>query len=243
MIRVGRITYTGKTQDPLPTYPNYEQIVVMTKSSKYGSLSPYELKDNQGRIMENLWQFSKVYSNVPKITQRKSRFNKQVIWRHPAEDHYDSSTDTLTPEYHKWRKKGFNCKHSIRYPVGFHYRHKCLFATKKVNPIKKLNYVESRKEIYVPLYINMVRKEKQYQDLVNKLKNGINLLILEVDGPHQESMDYYKKTYNVPDDWIDKKTIEVNENNMKIMLNDEKHNFGHGYCLGIALLNLENKLI
>ena len=28
----------------------------------------------------------------------------------------------------------------------------------------------------------------------------------------------------------------INQNNMRVMLNDAKHPFGHGYCLAMALL-------
>ena len=66
-------------------------------------------------------------------------------------------------------------------------------------------------------------------------------MIIEVDGPHQESLNYYKHTYGVSEDFIDKNTISVNENNMKIMLNDTKHPFGHGYCLAMALLDKDEE--
>ena len=67
-------------------------------------------------------------------------------------------------------------------------------------------------------------------------QQGTNLLIVEVDGPHQESMSYYKQRYSVADDFIDDNTVEVNEQSMKIMLNDPKHPFGHGYCLALAVM-------
>jgi len=51
-IRVGRITYE-KGGAVHPVYEGYTPIVVLTKSSKYGDLGPYELKDENGRIMEN----------------------------------------------------------------------------------------------------------------------------------------------------------------------------------------------
>lgn len=70
------------------------------------------------------------------------------------------------------------------------------------------------------------------------LKDGKNLLIVEVDGPHGESLDYYKKKYKVDDNFIEDDTILATKENLKIMLNDTKHAFGHGYCLAVALLNL-----
>jgi hypothetical protein len=106
-------------------------------------------------------------------------------------------------------------------------------------PVIVANYtgnVESRKKIYMPQYIKMARKTKEFAKLKKMLKDGKNLLIIEVDGPHQETMDYYREKYDVPDDFIVGSTILVNDKNMNIMLNDPKHPFGHGYCLGWALL-------
>ena len=129
---------------------------------------------------------------------------------------------------------------AIRYPVGYHYRHKCLFALADDNvgeiDFTPLNYIEARKKIYYPLYTRLVRKENQFKELKGRLDQGENLLIVEVDGPHQESLDYYKDKYMVDDNFIEKKTLLANRDNLSIMLNDPKHPFGHGYCLAAALL-------
>jgi DNA polymerase elongation subunit (family B) len=100
-----------------------------------------------------------------------------------------------------------------------------------------LNYIESRRMIYLPLYASMLQGQPLFEKLRLLHNQGTNLLIVEVDGPHQESMPYYKQRYNVPDDFIDDdNTIDVNEQSMKIMLNDPKHPFGHGYCLALAVM-------
>ena len=46
--------------------------------------------------------------------------------------------------------------------------------------------------------------------------------------------------YNVKNDFIENDTIIANYDNLKIMLNDEKHAFGHGYCLAMALQEYDN---
>jgi len=67
-IRIGRRVYNnGIPCDP--HLPNYTNIICMIKSSnnEYGVLSPYNLKTQptkkypNGIILENAWQFSKVY--------------------------------------------------------------------------------------------------------------------------------------------------------------------------------------
>jgi hypothetical protein len=233
-MRVGRCRYvSGKRVDPV--YPGYEKIVVLMQGhSKWGCLGPYMLKDPQGRIFENIWQFSKVYQSIPKSVQRYSRFDPRIIWSHPAETHVDS-TGKLTPAYEAWRKKGQHAPDPIRYPVGLTHRKKCLYALADGSD-KELSYIESRKEIYVKLYISMVKQQGMYTVLLNKLKNGQSIMIVEVDAPHQEDLSYYKTQYGVNDDFIEDHSMEATIENLDIMLNDSKHPFGHGYCLAMALL-------
>lgn len=60
------------------------------------------------------------------------------------------------------------------------------------------------------------------------IRKGKNILIIEVDGPHQEYLNYYKETYSVPDDFIVNGTILATPKYLDIMLNDTKSPFGHG---------------
>ena len=240
MIRVGRVKYTN-----VADFPDYKPITVMTASSEYASLSPYLLKNDKGQIMENLWQFSKLYINVPKTTCNYSRWNKIVTWDHPAETHIIDSQ--CTPEFANWRNKGYNCGYAIRYPVGFHHRHNCVGSFYGGDDLGKcsgiLNYIDSRKELYVPLYHKLVIQQRQFTELRELLDNDVNLLILEVDGPHQDSLHYYQNKYNVGNDFIIDDTVIVTKENMKILINDKKHPFGHGYCLGASLLGIQEEIV
>jgi hypothetical protein len=240
MIRVGRCVYeNGQRKDP--SYEGFRTILVLTKSSPYASLSPYCLEDEHGRNMENIWQFSKAYETVPKTVCKYSRYDNRIIWSWEAERHAtkleDGSYD-LNEKYFIWRNAGMLAKDAIRYPVGFKDRHKCLFSLKeedgKILP-KALNYVEGRKEIYLPVYTKLVKKEKQFFELKERLKKGENLLIVEVDGPHSESLPHYQEKYNVDKDFIIGNTMLATKENLSIMLEDTLHPFGHGYCLAVAL--------
>jgi len=229
MIRVGRCN-----GNKMPSYKNFVNIVVLTKSSAYGEIGPYLLKNEYDQIFENVWQFSKVYEKVPKSTQRYSRYDSKIIWDHPAETHVKNGK--LTPEYFKWREAGMNAIYPIRYPVGMQDRHTCLYSLVDPNePDKQLNYIEARKEIYLKEYVALVKEQPKFKELQRMLKKGINLLIIEVDGPHQESLAYYQKKYGVDQSFIEQDTMLATPENLDIMLNDEKHAFGHGYCLAIAL--------
>lgn len=177
-----------------------------------------------------------MYKKVPATKNYYSRFNKTVIWEHPAETHVDDEKEEPNEKYWAWREKGMNNKYAVRYPVGFSMKNRssCLYS---IWEGKKYDYIEARKNIYMPVYINLVKKHEKFKKLKKMLADGTNLLIVEVDGPKEESLDYYKEKYGVADDFIVNSTIEVTEKNMEIMLNDPKHAFGHGYCLAIALLN------
>lgn len=244
MLRVGRCIY-GAPNIPRkdPSYDGFTPIIVlMSGHSPYGELGPYDLKDEDGRIHENIWQFSKVYEKVPKTKQKFSRTTKTIVWDHPAETHIKNGE--LTDEYYAWREKGMNNKYAVRYPVGFQHRHKCLYALAEdedgnIITDKKLDYIASRKEIYVKEYCRLVKKKPKFQELKSRLEQGENLLIFEVDGPHQESLQYYKDKYKVGNNFIENSTMLANKENLKIMLNDTKHPFGHGYCLAMALNNIE----
>ena len=95
----------------------------------------------------------------------------------------------------------------------------------------------------MPKYSELVRKQGQFTELQQRLKRGENLLIIEVDGPHQESLSYYQETYKVSSNFIEQNTMVANLDNLRIMMNDTKHIFGHGYCLAAVLLGIDEELI
>ena len=133
--------------------------------------------------MDELWKIVINFQYVPETIEKYSRYNPMII-----------KNDIILPAYYEWQEKGFNNKYAVRYPVGFNHRHQCLFSIKEG---QRLDYIESRKQIYVPLYQKLVKDKPQFIELKTRLLNGENLLIIEVDGPHQESLNYYKKIINL----------------------------------------------
>jgi hypothetical protein len=76
-----------------------------------------------------------------------------------------------------------------------------------------------------------------FWDLVSNVQSGQNILIHDVDGPHQESADYYSQRYSL-NNFIENGTIDARDNQvLNILLNDPKHPFGHGYCLAMAIIS------
>lgn len=142
----------------------------------------------------------------------------------------------ILPAYWKWREAGMNNPVFVRYPVGAtSARSTCAYSLEE-STNDKLGYVEARKRIYAKLYKKLVRKSKLYHELLGMLKKGVNLLIVEVDGPRQKDLPYYMSKYGVDDKWIDNNTILATQANLDIMVNDVKNPYGHGYCLAEALL-------
>lgn len=231
MIRVGTITYT-KGKKNFPDIVGYKRIEVMTPSTRYGSLSPYSLKDEEGRIMENWWQSRKVYELVIRSKQRKSRWDSTVIWEWPGERHLLDGE--ITESYWVWRKALESNPEPVRYPVGRRNMGMCKFAMDDDGK-ERLDYIQSRKRLYVKKYVELVKQQRQYCELLGMTRNGVKLNIVEVDGP--KDCDYYKEKYGVDDTFISNRTIECNKDNLRIMLNDPKHPFGHGYCLAMALMD------
>lgn len=225
--------------------------VVVTSHNQHGlgaSLSPYKVSDDQGRLHENLWQFAKVYESMPEQKQGSK-------WKWPAETHVVKGE--VQPNHWKWREAGMKHKQAVRYPVGKEARHKCLYALWPknyddiLNPkaeMEKLGYVEGRKRIYAGLYVRFVKKEPEFEKLRNMLADGYNLQILDVDGPDIIHDDHGTAVPPTDQMTVGKYgesgvgSIEVNENNIRMLLNETRRQFGHGFCLATALLGKEEWL-
>lgn len=260
-IRNGRIIYkNGPVPVFVPSFPEYTSIFVMIRDdpskNEYGALSPYFIRVPvqgypRGVIHENYWQFLKVYPKVNKIEQPASSNDPKIVWKYHSEQHLKQKIDNpqtpydwdLLPEWYNWNKKGFENQNYVRFPVGSHpkMRSSCKFSLGllddgTIDLSKRMGYIESRKKTYCKAYCENVIKHHLFDQLKQKLIGGENLLIIEVDGPHEESADYYKQNYGWEINKIKNGTIEATPENLKILINDNKHPFGHGFCLSMALL-------
>ncbi|AYV85878.1 MAG: hypothetical protein Solivirus1_35 [Solivirus sp.] len=220
-VRVGKYNY--KTQKE-PSTEGYTNVLIHTS----GELSPYTMRDSNGTIMENAWQFSKLWEQVPAQRQPVSMYQSdQIRWEHPAELHYLNGQ--LTDEYWNWKAKGFAHSKWVRYPAGFHNHKKCLGSVYVTNgKYSILDYITARKLIYVPKYKEIAITTNQFQLLKQMIESGQNIQINEVDGPTFEEIYPYNQVVNA--------SIEVNPETLYYLLNSEKQAFGHGYTLAGCLL-------
>jgi len=251
-IRVGRIAQRSAKGEKYPKTEGYVNIAVTShNASGVGSeLSPFKLKDEQGHLMENIWQFSKVYSFVP------DHIDKKTGWSHDREIHINKKTQTINSEYWDWRKKGMTFEEPMRYPVGISHRQYCKYSLwpesgdladavdmNENAPAVKYKYVPARVKIYCPVYMEMAKKNEDFDIISQLLNEGYNVQILDVDGPDRPKVKEGQKVpapYDqMPDGTYGENgvgSIEINENNIKTMLTDVTQPFGHGYALACLLL-------
>lgn len=226
--------YYAKNTKPAQI-PGFTTILIHTsEKDPYGCLSPFIIKDEYGRILENLWQGAKIYEEVEAVTQyQHPQFHRDVIyWQHPKEKHVERNT--ILPAYWAWRKKLFENKHPVRYPNGFNNRHKviCSIWQDDQQNYLFLDYITARKKIYCNEYRRLCPRIPKFQELKQRVLNGENILIVEVDGP-DPSLTY------PPYDRISLENpgLSIDESTIKLLINDPKKPFGHGFVIAALLLD------
>lgn len=267
-IAIGTITFdpTRNWKWVIPERDGFKYIQVMGSDKGFDRASPYtitvptEFKDGTKDVLhENGWQFGKVYLTIPAV-------NKAGKWVRGAETHAVEITDdnpvpdntafeiehngkkyAILDTWVKWNYDGCRNGNALRWPVGKVHARNCLFAVKYNHRTGEVqgpfDYVESRKQYYVPKFIENVKRSPEFQQLLNMSRNGENLLICEVDGPRPEFKDYYEEK-GIPKGTMAGHTMLFNKEYLQILLNDTKKPFGHGFCLAIALMEeLEGRQI
>lgn len=245
----GQIRVGTRKGDHDPSFEGFIPIVCLTKSTAYGALGPYALKDENGELIENAWQKSKVLKNIPKSVQRRSRFDPTIIWNYKAFQGVDSQGN-LTPDWFEWSAKLGKANDPVRYPLTYDPKIRaqtlgCYSVSHCARPHIDclLDIPNARKKIYFAKYIPAAKKDPLYNRLNKMLDQGKNLLLIDIDGAREESLDYYKRKYGVGDDFIQNDTILITRQNLEIMLNDPKHSVGHCFGLSGALLGMEDIFI
>lgn len=184
-------------------------------------LSPFYLKFNyEGRetIFESFWQSFKVWERVDK--------QNKPCWKWPAETHISAENPNKPNEkWEKWHDAVMYHNEAIRRPNGkaipkySYYNDKCL------------GLIEARQQIYIPFLKQLYRNNPVYKTLLQKFKNGENLLLIEPDGPF---LDVYPQGLEV-----DLQLLHdlINVTNYANEGYPEKYRaYGHGLCLATCLL-------
>ena len=126
-----------------------------SKSGMWSQLSPFTIgpcfvpgEVEPSKNMENAWQFAKVYKC-----------------------HTDQSGNP-TEAYWDWARSGWKDQKPHRYPMGRGARPEYSLWNGE-----KLGYVDARKKIYGPLYIDGVKNTEAYKELVKLWQNGCKLVL------------------------------------------------------------------
>lgn len=155
---------------PYPTQEGWKVIPAWSRgASPYNQLSPFHIKDENGHIFENMWQSYKVWDTVQK--QNKSN------WSWKEEKHVDEYNKPNN-EWEKWHHSLKSHQQPVRRPNG---RNIPLYAFFEG---EELDVVQARKRIYIPTLQRLYRAHKVYQDLLQLVKGGQNIIIVEPDGCH-----------------------------------------------------------
>ena len=129
-----------------------------------------KIKIRTAKNLENLWQASKVWEDdvymdtgMPKKEwfKRRSRYFK----------------DKKAHRHIKKSKTNKNKNVSLY----------SLWVDQKTLEVKKLSYLEARKEVYCPIYKQLASQTKAYKKIDKLLANGTNIQILGYDGYDYET--------------------------------------------------------
>jgi hypothetical protein len=246
MIATQQIKSTTSKPVSLDTYETVN--VLKWNNSKWKNLCPYFLKTdgeeycyNPGGILfENFYQGCKVYDVVYDNEVYPSRYftnNPKYLWWKfepllPSGDillennliHYDT--------YYRWRNSLWECTNPIRYPNKMHRRKHTQFALciDKDGNETRMDYITTRKDIYVKEYSRLIRKTPEYSKLLTKLTKGENIMLCEIDVPANNKKGEYGN------DCDENNICHMSIDKLEILLNDPSEAFGHGLCLAYCLL-------
>jgi hypothetical protein len=184
----------------------------------WNQLSPFIIKGfDECNNFESWWQSFKVWK---KVDARKG-----WDWTWPAETHAEE--DIPNEQWHKWHQALLKNPHPVRRPNG---RAIPLYAWWEG---RKLGIIEARKEIYIPYLQKRYRESPIYQKLLEKVKSGQNIIILEPDGPNPT---LFPDGMNVDLDLL------IHLQNVTKMADFPKGKgekyvpYGHGYVIALTLL-------
>ena len=116
-------------------------------------LGPCTLYNNYwSYTVENAWQYSKVYA-------------QHLFMGNPS------------PDYFHWAITGWSSPRAVRYPMGKGAKPEYSFWDGQ-----KLKYIEARKQIYIPLYAEAVRKTEAFRILIQIYSENKDICLLDFDG-------------------------------------------------------------
>lgn len=140
---------------PKDECPEHARFIDVTSRAR-SPFSPFlndTLKPIKAKVMENAWQYSKVYP-----------------------EHLESD-GSVGEKWLKWRQEGLDNPNPIRYPMGRGAKPLYSYFNGE-----ELGYVEARKKLYIQLYKNMLRNRiSEILELVKICRNE-DVALWDFDG-------------------------------------------------------------
>ncbi len=200
-----------------PSVKGWENIAAWSRgASPWKKLSPFIIPSPIPDICNNFesyWQSWKVWETLSE--------QKGWEWKWPAEVH-----GAPNEVWQKWHDALLRNKHAVRRPNG---RAIPLYAWWEG---RKLNIIEARKEIYIPGLQKVYRDSKVYQILLEKVKNGQKIIILEPDGPthtiYPDGMDVNREILTSLQNVTEMKDFPKGQGSKYVP-------YGHGYVIALTL--------
>lgn len=222
-LRVGKYNWELKAQ---PVTAGYTNVLVHTNHA----MSPYVLRDDQGHIMENAWQFSKLWPKTPNICTSVSRWSKREIRWAYNETVFVDEDHNPNDAYWAWRHEGMTWSRWVRYPVGYKHHNEALCSIVGT-PLhyEKLDYIQARKQIYYRLYRDAVVQTLAFKKLKQRFDTGESIQINEVDGPSHDPA-------SPPFDQVIDGSLQIHADMLQRLIENPSQPFGHGYALAGALI-------
>jgi len=148
-------------------------------------IGPLDLYDGYvAKNMENAWQYSKVY------------------------EYYLEEDGSVGKRYFNWATDGWDSIRANRYPMG-----KGAIPLYSYWDGNKLDYIEARKQIYIPLYAKAVQQTNAFEKLKKLYETEQDLYLWDFDGYDFHSMNL---------------TFEQ-------VINDPNRKMGHAFVLAMLL--------
>lgn len=100
----------------------------------------------------------------------------------------------------------------------------CVNKTADFGDGNHLDYITSRKQVYVPEYYNLVHNNSVLQSWKEKFNNGNSITVYDFDGPRDESGEPI--------------CLEATRELLQEKINDITFPFGHGYVVASLILGI-----
>ena len=155
---------------------------------------------------------------TPIVNKYKGYYCFENYWQ-SGKRYQDISSKSVTA----WWKK--QTKGKRRFPDG---KNKLVLHATFPHISENLGYIDSRKQVYVPEYYNIIKDNPILLDLQNRLSMGENFTVYDFDGIRNDNGNPTSA----------KVTIELLQE--KIL--DTRTPFGHGYIVASAIMNINPEL-